>query len=133
MKTPLSATLLVLALSTGTLAQETHPPQPQSTPAVPDGRFAVLRSEGWGETYRLDRITGEVWQLRQSTSKFSGERRVWRPIPPPEDEPEEAGVHYELSTSRGEGTFLLNVRTGATWALRTVSRELRWEAVVVER
>ena len=132
MNTAWAAFLMATLLSAGAAAQETHPPQPQSTPAPADARFVVLHSEGW-ETYRLDRATGEVWQLRQSASKFSGERRVWRLIPPPEGERTDAGVNYQLSTSRGEGTFLLNVHSGATWVLRTVSRERQWEPIPVEK
>jgi hypothetical protein len=133
MITAASAVLVASLLAAGApAAQETHPPQPQSTDAPADARFAVLQSETW-TTYRLDKATGEVWQLRQSSSRFSGERQVWRAIPPPEDERLSTGVNYQLSASRGDGTLLLNVHTGATWILRTISREPQWVPLTVEK
>jgi len=91
----------------------------QTSPAA-DGRYEIVQSSlaaRW--TFKFDRFSGRVYQLMGANGEIVG----WQEIPRQLDRLDSDIVpnkpNYQLFTSglAVKFTFLLNVRTGATWEL----------------
>jgi hypothetical protein len=132
--TAVLSTLLVLTSAT-THAQERTRASAR-TSLVGEARFEVLTLPDTNQTYRLDRITGEVWNLQRSGSRFTSMTLAWKalPMPPGEEGSGTSRVNYQLLLSEvGSFPLLVNVHTGATWTLRTAAGDVKWEAIAVEK
>jgi hypothetical protein len=127
---------MVAALSTPSSAQQGwDKPDPAFTTVPTDVGFELVHNPRTAETFRLNKSGGQVWILRRISS-IGTETWVWRAIQPPDDmaaQPRSNAVNYQVFVSPAGTTLLLNVYTGATWMLRTVSGELRWLTVTLER
>lgn len=111
--------LLLLSLSALTVvAQEVNTSQRTAAPS--ESRFEIVQSEiAVAFTIRLDKYTGQTWQIRNMAT---GEK-IWQQVNR-EDNPSDTvtipgKVNYQIFTSglTLENTFLINVHSGATWQL----------------
>jgi hypothetical protein len=125
---------IVVALSTASSsAQGWEKPDPAHTSVPPDVTFELIHNPRSAETYRLHKSAGQVWVLKRSPG-FASETWAWKPIQPAEEiAARRQSSTYQLFIAPSSTIFLLDVNTGATWMLRTVSGELRWVAVTVDR
>jgi len=105
------------------------------TSTIGDARYEVLADRDRYETYRLDRVTGEVSRLRRSSSRFSGQLMVWKalPLPPVGDQSLVNRVNYQLILNGDPSFLLVQIYTGTTWTLRGAASDLRWEEVAIEK
>ena len=106
------------------------------TSLLGETRFEIITLAENSETYRLDRVSGEVWVLQRSESRFTAMTLAWKalPMPPGEEGPVTNRVNFQLVLSeRSNFPLLMNVHSGATWTLRTAARDVKWEAVTIER
>ena len=89
------------------------------------------------QTYRLDRISGEVWHLQRSGSRFTAMTLAWKalPMPPRGRRRDDAAGELSAPALGGRVTFrmLVNIHTGAAWTLRTAAGDVKWEAIAVEK
>lgn len=112
------ALLLLSLFALPVVAQEANAPQRTAAPA--ESRFEIVQSELTVKfTVRLDKYTGQTWQIR---SMATGEL-IWQQMTR-EDSPGDTvtipgKVNYQVFASglTLQDTFLLNVHTGATWQL----------------
>lgn len=107
--------LLVLGISTARaeISAATH----QSTTVPDTARFEVAQSPILARlTFRLDRFTGETWQLVSTPTNSYAWQPVKR-IPLPNDTKAPGKVNYQLFLSgiRAQVTVLVNTTTGASW------------------
>ncbi len=126
--------LLLLTPATTQAQERTH--ASARTSLVGEARFEVLTLAETSETYRLDRMSGEVWHLQRSGSRFTAMTLAWKalPMPPGEEGPTTPRVNFQLLLSeRGNFPMLVNIHTGATWTLRTAAGDVKWEAIAVEK
>lgn len=107
------------------------------TSLVGEARYEVIVLPDSNQTYRLDRITGEVSHLQRSESRFTAMTLAWKvlPMPPGEEPPPTTRVNYQLVlVENGPFPLLMNLHTGAAWTLKTVApRDVKWEAIAVEK
>ena len=95
------------------------PYQHQVTPIPADARFAIVQAPYSAKgTYLLDRCLGTVWELASAT-KDSGS--VWQKVAviaqASDKRDDDTKINYAIFIS-GLGlryTFLINIRTGASW------------------
>jgi hypothetical protein len=128
--------LLLLSSATTRAQERCDISRSARTSTVGEARFEVLTLAEAGETYRLDRISGEVWHLQRSGSRFTAMTLAWKtlPMPPGEEGATTPRVNFQLLLSeRGNFPMLLNIHTGATWTLRTAAGDVKWEAIAVEK
>ncbi len=112
------ALLMVSLFALPIVAQESNSPQRTAAPA--EARFEVVQSElSANFTVRLDKYTGQTWQLR---AMATGEV-IWQQAIR-EDNPDDtltvpSKVNYQIFASAltFKDTFLINIHTGATWQL----------------
>ncbi len=131
----LSATILT-STAAAAPAQSSDLSTSARTSLLGETRFEIITLAETSETYRLDRISGEVWVLQRSESRFTAMTLAWKalPMPPGEEGPVTVRVNFQLVLSeRSNFPLLMNVHTGATWTLRTAARDVKWEAVTIER
>lgn len=117
-----SILLLVLCLAAGSVFAQTdinnfH----QKTTTPPDARFEIVRSEPAARwTFRLDRYTGNVYQLVKT--KDDGIAWEQMPVEGLPEIPNAGTPRFVLFTSgrAAQHTFLMDSKTGKTWFLKAV-------------
>jgi hypothetical protein len=129
------ATMCLLSASTVPAQDRCDCHTSDRTSTIGDARYEVLPDRDRYETYKLDRVTGEVSRLRRSSSRFSGQLTVWKalPLPPVGDQPLVNRVNYQLILNGDPSLLLVQIHTGTTWALRGAASDLRWEEVAIEK
>jgi hypothetical protein len=106
------------------------------TSLLGEARYEVIVLPDSTQTYRLDRISGEVSHLQRSESRFTAMTLAWKALPmPPGEEPQAtARVNYQLVLADpGNFPLLMNIHTGATWTLKSAAGDLKWEMVRIEK
>lgn len=106
------------------------------TSLVGEARYEVIVLPDSTETYRLDRISGEVSHLQRSASRFTAMTLAWKalPMPPGDEPPATSRVNYQLVLADpGNFPLLMNIHTGATWTLKAAAGDLKWEMVRIEK
>jgi hypothetical protein len=132
----IAAVLSAMLLTSATTQAQERTRASERTSLVGEARFEVLTLPDANQTYRLDRISGEVWHLQRSGSRFTAMTLAWKalPMPPAEEATVMSRVNYQLLLSEiGNFPMLVNVHTGASWTLRTAAGDVKWEAIAVEK
>jgi len=110
--------------------QEGWTPHVTSTP-ISGARFEIVQSELAAKfTFKLDRYTGQVWQLVTGKSE-SGDETNWQETPV-QGAPNFAPTNtprFQIFTSglAGRFTLLLDTRTGLSWVFTTFSDGNAWK------
>lgn len=138
MKSAPAVLLAILALSVPCSAQQALDNH-HMTRVPDDSRYELIQSQVAAKiTLRLDKFTGEVFQLAESLdlTESGYPSLVWQRMkrdPHPDDTPVPDRVNYQIFTS-GLGvrfTFLINVNSGAVWQLvEDRERVLSWQPVM---
>jgi hypothetical protein len=117
------AVILTLALCPLANAQgldESNLRDHEATPLPTDARYAFVQSHiAVSGTYRLDRYTGDVYQMIQKADGDLTWDKLLR-LPHSDDKGQKDGAaNYQLFLSgfQMRHTFLMNVRSGATWEI----------------
>lgn len=113
----------VLSMFTGMALAQDYTPSAQLTSGVPNARFEIVQSPlaaKW--TFRLDRYTGNIWQLVRTLN----EDNAWESMPVidlprilPATRPRFQLFAGGLAVRH---TFLIDTDTGKTWTLTTSKR-----------
>lgn len=92
----------------------------EETPLPADARYAFVQSHiAASGTFKLDRFTGDVYQLIQKSDGDLTWDKLLRLAHQDDKNQKEGAANYQLFLSgiRMSHTFLMNVRSGATWEL----------------
>jgi hypothetical protein len=108
---------------------------PHQVTAIPnDARFAIVQAPYAAKgTFLLDRYLGRVWQLAGPSKEGL---YIWQSVPVKlrGTEKEDGKVNYVMFVS-GIGlrfTFLVNIRTGASWQFATSGGEAIFSPTMLE-
>lgn len=123
MKYPLKA-FLAFALISSASAQESAKPVHQQTTPPANARFEIVQSTLAARlSFRLDRYTGQVWQL----VKTKDDDTAWEETPVRGIVRGEKSTRprYQIFTSgfAARHTFLLDTDTGRTWVIVVSKRK----------
>lgn len=97
----------------------------RSTTAPVDSRYEIIAATSRVKAVlKLDKYTGEVFELARNKALIQNKDEVYswqktKRLPHPDGDEATGGVNYQIY-SEGQGgayTYLLNLKTGATWTL----------------
>ncbi len=128
--------LLVFAYAEPSSAQDPGSYGVRHTSAPADSRYEIIAATSIVKAVlKLDKYTGEVFELARNKAliKTKDEEHAWqrtKRLPHPNKDEATNEVNYQIYTE-GQGgiyTYLINLRTGATWILAKEEgkEELYW-------
>jgi hypothetical protein len=134
--TLISFLVLVFACAEPSHAQGTGSYGVHHTSAPADSRYEIIAATSIVKAVlKLDKRTGEVFELVRNKAfvKTKDEEHAWqrtKRLPHPNNDEATNEVNYQIYTE-GQGgiyTYLINLRTGATWVLAKEEgkEELYW-------
>lgn len=118
--------LLLSAVAGWTNAQDYPNASHQRTSAIPSARFEIVQSPlaaRW--TFRLDRYTGQVWQLVSTADSGQAWQEMF--VAQALVLPSPTKPRFQIFTSgiAARHTFMLDADTGRTWQLKTQKVKLQ--------
>jgi hypothetical protein len=132
----ISFLVVVFAYAEPSHAQDLGSSEMRHTSAPPDARYEIITATSTVRAVlKLDKRTGEVFELASNKAlvKNKDEEHAWqktRRLPHPDKNDATNEVNYQIYTDGAGGiyTYLINLRTGATWILAKEEgkEELYW-------
>jgi hypothetical protein len=134
--TCISFLVVVFAYAEPSPAQDLGSAADRHTSAPAESRYEIIATTSRVKAVlKLDKYTGEVFELARNKAliKNKDEEHAWQKtkrLPHPDKDEPTNEVNYQIYTG-GEGgiyTYLINLRTGATWVLAKEEgkEELYW-------
>jgi hypothetical protein len=134
--TLISFLVFVFAYAEPSHAQDPGSSRVRHTSAPADSRYEIIATTSRVKTVlKLDKYTGEVFELARNKAliKTKDEEHAWqrtKRLPHPDKDETTNQVNYQIYTDGESGiyTYLINLRTGATWILAKEEgkEELYW-------
>jgi hypothetical protein len=132
----ISFLVLIFAYAEQSSAQDTGSSASRQTSAPADSRYEIIAATSIVKAVlKLDKRTGEVFELARNKAliKTKDEEHAWqrtKRLPHPDKGEATNEVNYQIYTE-GQGgiyTYLINLKTGATWILAREEgkEELYW-------
>ncbi len=132
----ISSLVLVFAYAEPSYAQDTGSSAVRRTSAPADSRYEIIATTSIVKAVlKLDKYTGEVFELARNKAlvKNKDEEYAWqrtKRLPHPNKDEVTNEVNYQIYTDGADGiyTYLINLKTGATWILAKEEgkEELYW-------
>ena len=135
MRLSITAVILALMLFCSAHAQgldEHNLRDHEVTPLPADARYAFVQSHiAASGTYKLDCYTGDVYQMIQKSDGDLTWDKLLRLAHPEDKGQKEGAANYQLFLSgfQMRHTFLINVRSGATWEIWRIQKQNRFTGV----
>jgi hypothetical protein len=124
--------LVLLAVTLAFTAYGQQSPIHNQTTAPINARFEIVQAQTAAKwTFRLDRYSGQVWQLVRT--RAGGNAWEVTPVLDLPDGSNSARPHFQLFLSglAAKHTFLIDVDSGRTWTLTAITDKSGKEAGVV--